>query len=353
MALIAREHLSELYGRQHLWPVPAVAALFYPAALFALFRSFGLYRETAPTSDRLLSAAAIGASLLLVYGIAALAFAVAYQLGRAGGPSSRRARMTAHLAVASPPLFTLIGVAFYIMGVPNGDYVLWGIIWITLALLIVAHTRSSAATKSETGRLTLPALRTAHGISAVTILLFFLLPHIANHLTAIWSVDAHTTMMRALRHLYRAELVQPLLVVLFIFQIGSGLFLWRGRLNGEADLFGTLQTATGIYLAIYLVSHLIAVFVLGRMVMKVDTDFLFATGAPAGLLHDAWNVRLIPHYSLAVWALFIHLGCGLRGVLLSHRTSVSAANASAWGMVGLGAAVAVTIILSMCGLHIR
>jgi succinate dehydrogenase hydrophobic anchor subunit len=128
--------------------------------------------------------------------------------------------------------------------------------------------------------------------------------------------------------------------------------LWRGRMRVEADLFGTLQTAAGIYLAIYLVSHMIAVFVLGRMVMKVDTDFLFATGAPAGLLHDPWNVRLIPHYSLAAWALFIHLGCGLRGVLLSHRASVSAANASAWAMVGLGAAVAATIILSMCGLHI-
>jgi hypothetical protein len=64
-------------------------------------------------------------------------------------------------------------------------------------------------------------------------------------------------------------------------------------------------------------------------------------------------VRLIPHYSLAVWALFIHLGCGLRGVLLSHRTSVSAANASAWGVVGLGAAIAATIIVSMCRLHIR
>jgi hypothetical protein len=89
------------------------------------------------------------------------------------------------------------------------------------------------------------------------------------------------------------------------------------------------------------------------MVMKVDTDFLFATGAPAGLLHDSWNVRLIPHYSLAVWALFIHLGCGLRGVLLSHHTSVSVANVSAWGMVCLGAVIAATIILSMCRLHMH
>jgi hypothetical protein len=353
MVVIAREHLSGLHGRQYLWPVPAVAALFYPAALFALYRSFDLYRDAAQTSDRFLSTVAVGASLLLVYGVAALAFAVAHHLGRVGGSSSRHARMTAHLAVASPPLFTLIGVAFYLMGVPNGDYVLWGMTWIALAVLTVATTRTSAATTSEPHRVTSPALRTAHGFSAVAILLIFLMPHIANHLTAIWSVDAHMTMMRALRHVYRAELVQPLLVVLFIFQIASGLFLWRKRMTVKADLFGTLQTAAGIYLAIYLVSHMIAVFVLGRMVMKVDTDFLFATAAPAGLLHDAWNVRLIPHYSLAVWALFIHLGCGLRGVLLSHRIPVSTANASAWGMVGLGAAIAATIILSMCRLHIR
>src|SRR5262245_16038021 len=55
MVLIAREHLSGLYDRQHLWPVPAVAALFYPAALFALYRSFDLYRDATQMSDRLLS----------------------------------------------------------------------------------------------------------------------------------------------------------------------------------------------------------------------------------------------------------------------------------------------------------
>ena len=106
-------------------------------------------------------------------------------------------------------------------GVPNGDYVLWGLTWIPLAVLTVAGTWTRAATKSEPHRLTSPALRTVHGISAVTILVIFLMPHIANHLTAIWSVDAHTTVMRTLRHIYRAELVQPLLVVLFIFQIAN------------------------------------------------------------------------------------------------------------------------------------
>jgi len=183
-------------------------------------------------------------------------------------------------------------------------------------------------------------------------LLIFLVPHIANHLTAIWSIDGHKTVMRVLRHVYRTDIVQPLLLALVTFQIASGVALWRARMRIEADLFGTMQTAAGIYLAVFIVSHLIAVFVLGRMVMKVDTDFLFASGAPTGLLYDAWNVRLIPHYSLAVWALFVHLACGLR-VLLSHGISISAANRFAWSMIGLGAAVAATIILSMCGLHIR
>ncbi len=164
MALTAREHISGLRERQHLGPVPAVAGLFYPAALFALYCSFDLYRDSAQASDRLLSAVAVGFSLLLVYGVAALAFTVAYHLGRVGGPSSRLARMTAHLAVASPPLFTLIGVAFYLMGVPNGDYVLWALTWIPLAVLTVAGMRTRAATKSEPHRLASPALRTAHRI---------------------------------------------------------------------------------------------------------------------------------------------------------------------------------------------
>jgi hypothetical protein len=151
--------------------------LVRPALTRLRFGGLHLYRDSAQASDKFLSVAAVGASLLLVYGVASLAFAVAYHLGRVGGPSSRRARMTAQLAVASPPLFTLIGVAFYLIGLPNGDYVLWGLTWIPLAVLTVAGTRTKVITKSEPHRMTSPALRTAHGISAVTILLIFLMPH--------------------------------------------------------------------------------------------------------------------------------------------------------------------------------
>jgi hypothetical protein len=46
----------------------------------------------------------------------------------------------------------------------------------------------------------------------------------------------------------------------------------------------------------FITSHLIAVFILGRMFLDVDTTFAWASGAPTGLLHGPWNVRLIPHY---------------------------------------------------------
>jgi hypothetical protein len=348
---MARNHFGSTPKRTtYLCAIPAVAALFYPAALFGLYRSFGLVHDATESDQWLLGMVAAGVSLMLTYGIPALSFVIAYRLG-ALQLLSPIARKTAHLAIASPPLFTLIGVAFYIAGLSNADNVLWGIVWIGASILIVTRTETGETAEQKPDRVNFPALRVAHGTSALVILIVFLLPHIANHLTAIWSVDLHKAVMQELRRIYRTDTIQPLLVTLFIFQIASGLALWRARMRVEADFFGSLQTAAGIYLAVYIVSHMVAVFVFGRMVMKVDTDFLFASGAPTGLLHDSWNVRLIPHYSLAVCALFIHLACGLRGILLSHGISIAAANMFAWPIIGFGGAIAATIILAMSGLH--
>jgi hypothetical protein len=42
--------------------IPAVATLFYPAALFALYRSFGLVRDATESDERLLGLVAVGVS---------------------------------------------------------------------------------------------------------------------------------------------------------------------------------------------------------------------------------------------------------------------------------------------------
>lgn len=113
----------------------------------------------------------------------------------------------------------------------------------------------------------------------------------------------------------------------------------------RADTYSSIQTATGAYLMVFITSHLIAVFILGRMFLGVDTTFEWASGAPTGLLHDPWNVRLIPHYSPAPLFVISHLAMGLRAVLLGHDVRVAIANRLAWAIcvIGLGVSLAITI----------
>jgi hypothetical protein len=166
----------------------------------------------------------------------------------------------------------------------------------------------------------------AHGISALFILAVFLVGHMINHVFAIWSLSGDVEVMTALRRIYRAGWLEPGLIGLFVFQIVSGFILLRSRMTEKTDLFGVLQTTSGMYIATFLISHVIAVFVLGRLVLNVDTNDAWATGLPAGLVADLWNTRLIPHYSLAAFLLIVHIGCGLRGIFLAHGWSLTSAN---------------------------
>jgi hypothetical protein len=98
-----------------------------------------------------------------------------------------RARCLAHLAFSSPPLFTALGVVLYLLH-SSSDYVVWALIWIPISLAAIAGAseRRAAASRPETTAGS-PWRRIAHGFSALAILLMFIVPHIANHLTAIWS----------------------------------------------------------------------------------------------------------------------------------------------------------------------
>jgi hypothetical protein len=156
--------------------------------------------------------------------------------------------------------------------------------------------------------------------------MMFLVWHLANHVTAAWSLETNKKIMDLLRAWYRSDIVQPILVALFAFQLLGGLRLLWPAIARRADIYSSIQTATGAYLMVFITSHLIAVFILGRMFLGVDTTFEWASGAPAGLLHDPWNVRLIPHYSLAPLFVISHLAMGLRAVLLGHDVRVGIAN---------------------------
>src|SRR6516165_3325672 len=52
--------------------------------------------------------------------------------------------------------------------------------------------------------------------------------HIANHLMFPAGAETYDAVMKVFRHVYRTDILQPLVVALFLFQIGTGLFFaWR------------------------------------------------------------------------------------------------------------------------------
>jgi hypothetical protein len=154
-----------------------------------------------------------------------------------------------------------------------------------------------------------------------------------------------------IRQLERVMVHMRLLLALFAFQLLSGLRLVWAKIPRDADVYSSIQTATGSYLAFYITSHLIAVFILGRIFLGIDTTFAWASGAPSGLLPDPWNVRLIPHYSLAVLFVISHLAMGARAIVLGHGALLTAANRLAWIICGIG--VAVSLLVTIAQLSVR
>jgi hypothetical protein len=130
------------------------------------------------------------------------------------------------------------------------------------------------------------------------------------------------------------------------WQLVTGLRLLWAKVARAGDVYSSIQTATAVYLLVYIPSHLIAVFILGRWFLGVDTTFAWASGAPSGLLLDVWNVRLIPHYSLAVLFVIGHLAVGLRAVLLGHGVGVAVADRAAWIICSTGLALAIIIAIA-------
>ena len=336
-----------------LWSIPALAAFGYPYFVMALYNSGQLLSHASVASSMLVAWISMFVAVVLTYGVPAISLAVAVALGRLDTPSRAqlRARRLAHLAFASPSLFVFIGVVFYLLGSANGDYLFWALLWAAALVLIKWSTDAKATTAANAASAPAAWLRVSHGSSALAIVLVFLAWHLLNHMTALWGFDTNEAMMKALRKWYRSDIVQPVLVALFAYQVVSGVALLRRHTALKADFFRTLQTATGALLTAFIVSHLNAVFVLGRSFSQVDTTFSWAGGAPTGLLPDPWNVRLIPHYSLAVWLVITHAGLGLRIVLLNHRTSRALANRVAWGLCALGLVVSLIILTALLRVH--
>ncbi|WP_020655419.1 hypothetical protein [Massilia niastensis] len=341
-------HATAAVVQPHWFAAPLAAAT-YPFLLAA-------FHEAATAIGRGAGAGAgawIGAGLALLAALAmpAVALWAAMRLGRIESPSPAElaARRTALLAVAVPPMFTLTGVLAMLLGHPDWDIGFLLALWTVLAVRIASAGRASVrpAAGGSAGN-----WRVAHGGAAVLAILF-LMAHFSNHLVGLLGPEAHTAVMKVLRVVYRSAVMEPILIGVFAFLILTGLRLawrWSARPMDRARSF---QVAGGVFVTFAAISHLNAVLYLARVHFGIDTDWAFATGAPAGMLMDPWNIRLLPYYLGGVFFVVAHAFCGLRIVMLAHHMPRVLANRVLAGGTVFAGLLASVIILAMCGVRIH
>jgi hypothetical protein len=325
--------------------LPVLGAMAYPALLAASFHSARWVGYAGPAG-----ALALALSLTAVFAVPALGLCEAIRLsGPARSAGHVRLRGVACLVVAVPALYTFIGVETDLLHIARFENNLWIAAWCWILWLAQRAERDHDPVRTTPSLPT--TLRVAHGIGAALLLFGYIAIHVSNHLAGLWGAETHLALMDVLRRWYRHPLVEPVLVLLVLAQVGTGMRLLRGWLSRDADVPRTLQVATGAYLGLYIICHLNSTFVYARAALGIDTNFWFASGGAAGLLGGAWSVRLLPHYAVAVLALVLHLSAGLRVVVLAHGTSPARV---AWllpaGWIA-GAAVAIGAVLPLVRVH--
>jgi hypothetical protein len=323
---------------------PALAALVYPFVLDAFHASV--------TAAGSLGAARPLAALLLICAFAAPGLGLALALRSAGltqpSPFQIRARRLALVSVAAPPLFVFLAFLLSILHHPLPETWAWVILWsAALAWLWVGRRGESAAEPQPPSA----RVRVAHGAVAAIALLYIGF-HLANHLFGLAGPDAHSAVMKLGRKVYRARAVEPLLVAVLLFQVVSGGWLaWRWSAR-RLDRYRAFQIASGVYLWFFILTHLNSALVSARTLRGIDTGWAWASGAPDGLLQDAWNIRLVPHYALGVFFVLSHLASGLRGVVIAHGVVHPLANRAWAAGLTASALTSAAIVAGLCGLRL-
>jgi hypothetical protein len=316
---------------------PAGAALCYPF-LLKVFHAFAGTPAVAPSAFAIL-----GAVVVLATAVAVPFLGLALAQRPAAAPGARR---LAYASVAAPTLYVFLGVVQALVHSPIPDEAAWCLIWLAIAIWAQRAPDPTVAAVPAVGR-----WRVVHGLTAAVLSLYVFF-HIANHLSGLAGEDAHAAVMKIGRVVYRSRLGEPLLVAAMLFQIGTGLYLaWRWS-AGPQGFHRTYQVASGAYLSLFILGHMNSVFIYARRFLGIPTDWNFAIGAPAGLILDAWNIRLLPHYALGVFFVLSHIASGLRVVLIAHGVPRRTAD-RIWGSgVALSAIVAAAIVAGMCGVRI-
>jgi hypothetical protein len=342
--------LSAVSLHRLLLVIPALCALAYPSLLSWLSAGLVLVHGSDSPDGVIVWVSVVG-SLTLALAVMLLSFVFGLALGspHVGRPEDIRARSIAHLAFATPSLYVGFANVGGVLHAPSAVPIAWLIFWALVAMIVLLGPKSSSTAVAMTA-VGYRRLAVAHGVSALAILLLFIGPHIGNHLAGFWNGSAHIEIMNAARHVYRDDFVQPILLALIGFQILSGTALVRRRMRMPSDILGTVQTMCGVYIGVYFLAHMTAVF--AARYAGTDTNWTWLTRTNNSMLVSLSNLRLIAHYWVGPIAIVAHVACGLRMVLLQHDISPAMANRLALALITAGVVASSLILVALLNVHI-
>ncbi|MCE4563248.1 hypothetical protein INQ51_02895 [Maribellus sp. CM-23] len=145
-------------------------------------------------------------------------------------------------------------------------------------------------------------MKRIHYVSGLIIACFVGL-HLINHAVSITGAESHIACMNQLQSIYRTTAGETILLGAVLLQVISGIRMFFRQRQSATGFFEKLQLWSGLYLAIFFVIHLGAVFA-GRYILHLDTNFYFGV---AGLNTFPHNLFFIPYYALAILSFFGHL----------------------------------------------
>jgi hypothetical protein len=337
--------LSAASPHRLLLVIPALCALAYPSLLSFLSSGLVLVHGSASPDGAIVWVSVI-ASLTLALAVMLVGFVFGRALGspHVGSPEGRRARSIAHLVFATPSLYVGFNNVAGVLDARSAVPIAWLVFW-ALVVGRGALPTAAAMTPVEPRR-----LRLLHGVSASAILLLFVGPHIANHLAGFWNGPVHIEIMNAVRRVYRDDIVQPMLLTLIGFQILTGTVLVGRRMRMPSDFLGTIQAMSGVYVGVYFLAHVTAVFAARHA--GTDTNWNWLTRPHDSMLVSLSNLRLIAHYWVGPIAIVTHVACGLRMILLQRDTSPAAADRLALALITAGVVISSVILAALLNVHI-
>lgn len=263
-------------------------------------------------------------------------FVAAFALNRAAVDfewlSSRAFAGGAMVAAATPGLYLLVA------------RLLPGLAWWYAALALAAL--ASLAPWPSTPRSTRNIL-VVHRLSAAVITIFAL-THIGNQLVGFVSESAYAAALTFLREGYHQAIVEWLLLTSAAVQIVSGATMGMKKVRPGAwtDNF---QAISGWYLAMFLITHVLAPGVLNPGATPAPAAVIAAT--QFNLLATARGAASLPFLLLGVVAFLYHVGTYARLAALAYLAEAQVRRLS-YAAVFAGTSVVVTLALALCGVHL-